>query len=171
MNQVVLLGTIHTLQRENSEFSSYIEQLVDKYKIGCIAEEIDVPKPSSASELSEIKSITHLIIEPTPNEKIDLGIQDLNLVSNYLMCEHDFSSWPLDATEDQLPPGVWDKYEKIREKTHRLRENEWWRRIKEMNIWPCLVICGSSHFQPFKEQLIKHSVQVIEVDECWDNRT
>ena len=169
MNQVVLLGTKHTHQRGNSQFSAFIEQLVDEYKIACIAEEIDIPKPSSASELSKARTITHLVIEPTHKERLKLEISNLEKEAFYLMNEYDFSIWPTDATEEQLPPGVWGKYEEIRERTHRLRENEWWRRIQIMNTWPCLVICGANHYHPFKEKLIKQGVQVIDTEECWGN--
>jgi hypothetical protein len=143
--------------------------LVDEYKIACIAEEIDIPKPSSASELSKAINLTHLVIEPTHQERLKLEIPNLEEAAFCLMNEYDFSIWPTDATEEQLPPGVWGQYEEIRERTHRLRENEWWRRIQIINTWPCLVICGASHYHPFKEKLIKQGVQVIDTDECWEN--
>jgi hypothetical protein len=170
MNQVVLLGTKHTFQRGNSQFYAFIEKLVDEYKIACIAEEIDKPKPSSASKLSKTKTrtITHIVIEPTPDELRKLNMPNLEKEASDLMFKHNFS-WPANATEEQLPLGVWGKFEEIRERTHRLRENEWWRRIQLKNTWPCLVICGSSHYHPFKEKLIKQGVQVIDTEECWEN--
>jgi hypothetical protein len=167
MNKVVLLGTSHPFQRGNSKFASYIEKLVDKYEITCIAEEIDVPKPSSASKLSEVRSITHLIIEPTAQEKDVLGILDLEIFADRLMRDYEFTVWPTDA--EQLPSGAFSEYEEATQETYRARENEWWRRIDAKNKWPCLVICGSNHFQPFKEQLIRQNIQVIEAEEFWKN--
>ncbi|HCM1082217.1 TPA: hypothetical protein N2859_004680 [Vibrio parahaemolyticus] len=168
MKQVILLGTNHTLQRGNTQFATYIRDLVSQYQIKCIAEEIDAPEPSSASELAKDHNINHIVIEPTPDERASLGIPNLNIVSRTLMDKYDLSFWPSDATAEELPDGMYDEFEAITQQTHRLREQEWWKRITNNDIWPCLVICGASHFDAFKKLLLNKNVTVIDAHSCWE---
>lgn len=168
MKQVVLLGTNHTLQRGNSEFTSYIQRLITLHEVKSIAEEIDAPKPSSASELAVELKINHIVIEPTPEERSNLGIPNLAMVSLALMEEYELPFWPPDATAEELPDGMYDEFEEVKTHAHRLREQEWWKRISNNDVWPCLVICGANHFEAFKDLLLLNNVSVVEAHSRWE---
>lgn len=145
----------------------YIDQLIHKYLITCIAGEVDLSEPSTASEIAKNRDLTHVVIEPTPEERLKLGSFDLEGEIWKLMEEHGIDNWPSDKEEDELPHHVYAKYSESRSKSHRDREKEWWRRIERTNKWPTLVICGYGHFYPFKDKFIELGLEVIEANDCW----
>lgn len=174
MNKVVLIGISHSIQRGDlhaEKYKSYIKDLCNTYHIKAIAEEIDNNDTYIASDISSKLSIEHKIIEPTEEEKKDLDILTLNEIdiimhNKYLLPETPtdeprLQSWPNSPTEDNLPSDIFEEFDRMRQYTFRQRESEWLKRIKELNIWPVLVICGADHYQPFKDLLSENSIDII----------
>ena len=57
------------------------------------------------------------------------------------------------------------EYISLIEDTYRQREQEWKKRIEQINIYPILVICGSCHFKEFSKLLKESAFEVIEENE------
>ncbi len=163
MKTVVLLGTRHTIQRGNIQedsFKFHIKQLCTEHNIKAIAEEIDDFDTYIVQAVSEEIGIPHKIIEPTPDEKKNLEIEEVHIIEDILMTKYSIKDWD-EQYEENRPPEAFKEYRKRLEKTYRQRENEWLKRIKKLNTWPLLVICGNDHSQPFYELLILSDIDVI----------
>lgn len=154
LNQIILVGTSHSIQRDKSrsDFSDYIKGLIEKYNIGAIAEEID--DQSVVADLSTKLGVFYRNIEPTPEERKALGISSLNEIDCSIFMEFDDPNSQSAQTESKVR----------KEKVYARRESEWLARVKNINSFPILVICGANHFQSFGDLLKKNGFQVM--DEC-----
>jgi hypothetical protein len=152
MKKIVLIGTYHKIQRnkDQSEFAVLLSDLIDRYCIEVIAEEIDVD--SVASDMAKKKDIDYLVIEPAPEERIKLGIPSIASIEHDIFMEFDDS----DSEEAQAELTI------RKEKSFRTSEREWLRRISKLEADPILVICGSDHFQPFSVLSRDNNFEVIE---------
>jgi len=161
MNEVILLGTSHPIQRgednKSEKFSIYIEQLIRDYSIKAIAEEIDGESKLIAQKLAEEKNIIHKLIDPNNEEKKILQIKDEDEIKKEILqipgCDKlDSGQWN-DKADEEI-----DKLEQI---SYRQREEEWFKRIKELNTFPLLVICGANHYEPFYKLLENNMFSVM----------
>ena len=97
MKQALLLGTEHPIQKGNKEkdsFKSYLKELCIAHKVKAIAEEIDDQGKYIAENLSSDLNIKYKIIEPTPSERLSLGIKNINDVMLEVMERYEISKWP-----------------------------------------------------------------------------
>lgn len=161
MKKAILLGTDHPTQLGNYQkesFHSYIEQLCKTNDIKAIAEEID--RQSIAADVSAKLNIKYKIIEPTLEEREELGIEDRTDIDYEFEFKHKVS------THD-LPPKEYEAYHKRIQNVYRERESEWFKRICEIDTWPVLVICGSNHCQPFFDLLSKKGIDTVKEPNEW----
>lgn len=164
MKKVILIGTSHTIQRgdgQKNSFYSYVEQLCRTHKVKAIAEEIDIEQ-SVAKNVSSSLGIRHKIIEPTPNELEGLGIEQVHKIEYQLMSLYDIDEWPENPEAEvnrELASRIQD--------TYRKRELEWLKRINELDIWPVLIICGASHYEPFYKLLVSSGIDVVKEESKW----
>lgn len=168
MKRAVLLGTSHNIQRGNHQkdnFHSYIERVCKVNEIQAIAEEIDTIN-SIASDVSSKLEIKYKIIEPTPNELDGLGIEQIHRIKYQLMSLYEIDNWPTEPSID-LPIEVYKEWNDRVQLTYRQREAVWLKRIRDLNTWPVLIICGADHFRPFYELLISSDIVVIGECEKW----
>ena len=158
MNSVVLLGTRHSVQRDHgrTEFTRYLENLVKRYDVKTVAEEID--KESVAAALASRLRIDYKIIEPTPEERKKLGI----LSENEIECSVFFEYDDIDSQEAQSESAS------RKQSASDSREKEWLERVKSINNFPVLVICGAFHFQSFGSLLRNYGFQVTEECGLWE---
>ena len=158
MKKVILVGTKHSIQRgPNPRFGSYIESLIVKYCPKAIAEELEQNPTSIARELANSTGLPYLIIEPTPQERIQLGIPLKQEIERDIFMKYK------DINSKKA------KNESVRriEDSYRKRELEWFERIFDSNTWPTLVICGAAHYQPFAKLLKEKGIDVINENEDW----
>ena len=163
MGKAILLGTSHTIQRGNEQkdsFHSYIEELCKINDVKAIAEEIDDECTSIAAEISTKLNIMYKIIEPTEDEREELGIEDRAIID----CEFVFK---YKVNIDSLSPEAHEEYNKRIQNVYRERESEWFKRICELDTWPVLIICGSKHCQPFFELLSKEGIDTVKEQSKW----
>lgn len=158
LKKVVLVGTTHSIQRGgHPDFWFYVKSLVVKYSPLAIAEELDQGAPSVANEIAISFRLAHSIIEPSCEERKQLGISSLNSIENDIFMEYDDHN-SIEAEKE---------FAMRKENSYRARELEWFKRINGLNIWPVLVICGAAHYQPFSELLKENGLDVITENENW----
>lgn len=170
MNKAVLLGTSHPVQKGNNQkcnFMSHIEQLCSTYHVRAIAEEIDNNTSSIAADVSSNLGIAYKIIEPTPIELQELGIEEIHCIEYELMSRYELKIWPDNPNVENLVSDVYKEYHERLQATYRQRESEWLKRINEINTWPVLIICGADHYDPFCELLISSDIDVEKAEKKW----
>ncbi|RJG36723.1 hypothetical protein [Motilimonas pumila] len=102
MNKVVLIGTLHPIQRDKSnvEFSAFISKTIDKYKISTAAEEINIPD-SVISDLCNSLNLDYQNIEPNEEERAELGIKSIGNIKHDIFYKYDDDKSP-EALTDPL---------------------------------------------------------------------
>lgn len=164
MENIVLLGARHSIQRgemQKEDFESYIKQLCNKHNIRAIAEEIDDKDMYVAQIISKTLELKYLIIEPTPDEKIKLDINEEDSIIYELTNKYDIEDWDKQYSNNDLPANMLKEYNERLSETYRQREDEWLKRVKVLDTWPLLVICGDAHSQAFSELLVSSGIKVI----------
>ncbi|MEI8631566.1 hypothetical protein P4S72_04480 [Vibrio sp. PP-XX7] len=141
MKYVILIGTSHSTQRnlERTEFSDYVESIANQYGVKAIAEEID-ESPSVVQRLSKYLNVKYINIEPSMNEREELGINRFPGLID-LAVYQEFGN-----VESK---GAHNEIERRMQSDCRKRENEWLRRIDNLGVFPILVVCGANHVEPF----------------------
>ncbi|EKO3708884.1 hypothetical protein LO977_003180 [Vibrio metschnikovii] len=145
MNKVVIIGTSHSTQwnLERNDFSDYVATVVRDHCILAIAEEID-EKPSVVQRVASELELDYLNIEPNAEERVALGIySNLSMIEYEIFMEFD----------DHESPEALNEIERRQQAGYRLREQEWFNRIKVLNSYPLLVVCGANHVVSFKALL------------------
>jgi acetylornithine deacetylase/succinyl-diaminopimelate desuccinylase-like protein len=51
----------------------------------------------------------------------------------------------------------------------QIREQFWLRKIRELDVWPLLLICGANHFTSFAALLSAGHIDVVEVHPDWEH--
>ncbi len=154
--KIILVGTSHTIQKDvnNFNFRKYIRKLAIKNKVKIIAEEIEINVNTVGKKVSSRLKIKHLIIEPTLKEKIKLNIKEVGYIQWCFMFKYEMEYLNIkDLDNSKL-----NEYKREVEKTYRQREKEWFRRIKKVDKYPILIICGSCHVKPFYKLLKSKSL-------------
>ncbi|WP_281716325.1 hypothetical protein [Alteromonas sp. CyTr2] len=159
MTEVVLVGTLHSKQRdkETTNFSNYIKETITKYDIDALAEEIDI-HDSVVFDISNELNIEYKIIEPNEHERIALGIDSLNQIEFAILMLFD----DVESVEAK------SECEKRKQQTYREREQEWLKRVKAMRGQRILVICGAAHINTFNQLLKKSNFNVIIECSLWE---
>lgn len=152
MKKVVLIGTSHFTQwdLERNDFSDYVISIVKEHGICAIAEEID-SKPTVVKRTAEELELAYVNIEPNAEERVALGIySNLSVIEMGIIMDFDDHESPeaLNELESRIQNGM------------RLREQEWLNRVKNLNIFPVLVVCGANHVSPFMVLLQNHGYSV-----------
>jgi len=170
MKKAVLLGTSHPIQRgenQKDDFRLHIEELCNTHGINAVAEEIDNKCISVAADITVDFGIAHKIIEPTPEERKELGIEEVHRIIYELINRHNIDKWPDEPSVANLPDNVYEEYTERTQTTYRQRESEWLRRINVLDAWPVLIICGADHYQPFYELLSEEGIDVVKESCEW----
>jgi len=171
MKKVVLLGTSHPIQRGDEQketFTSYVKELSNTHNINAIAEEIDDKYISIAQNIAKQLNIRYIIIEPTQLEIKELNIEEVHRIVYELTNRFNIENWDNEYKKNTLPDKVLTEYNNRIQDTYRQREAEWLKRINNLNVWSTLVICGSSHYEPFYELLMSSGIDVIKVKNKWE---
>lgn len=168
MRKVILLGTKHPLQegKLTSDFSVHIKELCKTHSIKAIAEEMN-ENISIANMLSKKEVLSYKNIEANPEERKTLGIEDRIDIIFRMLCKYDINDWDTQFNNNTLPPEALSEYNADMQETNRQREDEWLKRIKELDTYPVLVICGANHHAPFSKLLSESGFEVTEEDERW----
>ncbi len=157
MKKAVLIGTSHSIQRSDSSFGACIDALCNEHNICAIAEEIENTCASIALGVAQKLDIAYKIIEPTPEEAVALGIEQVYRIDYEFITRYDLKDSP---NIGNLSVEAYDEYSARKLTTYRQRENEWLKRIKNLNTWPVLIICGKDHSQAFSKLLISNGVDL-----------
>jgi hypothetical protein len=155
MNQkIIIVGTNHEYQwadkcrshDEIEKFRRYITHLATKYSVLAIAEEMSIEAlntndrdESIPFQVTRSLKIEHQYSDPNLGEQSNLEI----------MNEGTIEFWGMQNN--------WSKKEKGRrvQLEYRKREAVWITKIKGLNTWPLLFICGSEHVIPLYDELLK----------------
>ena len=170
MKKAILLGTSHPIQRgelEKDSFYSYIEDLCKTNDIKAIAEEMDNECTSIAAEVSAKLNIIYKIIEPTPEEREELGIEDRMDIDFRFKFKYKVENHSAELSVNNLPTKVYEAYNERIQTVYRQRESEWLRRICELDTWPILIICGANHCQPFFKLLSNEGINTVIESSEW----
>ena len=163
---VVIFGTYHSFQKgieKRTEFEQAITDIIEKHNVSLIGDEID-GSHSVVKDVASKQNIGYIIIEPTPSEKEDLGIEQEHCIRYELESrfqlegEPDVGKWHQDAKNEYF-----DRLEK----TYREREAEWLNRIENSGVWPALAVFGSYHYEEFGKLLTQKGYQVIKESPRW----
>ena len=170
MKKAILLGTDHPTQlgkTQKESFYFYIEELCKTNDIKAIAEEMDNENTSIAADVSAKLNITYKIIEPTLEERKELGIEDTTDIICQLRFSNKMKNWPDEPSIRNLPTEVYKMYRERVQTTYRKRESEWLRRICELDTWAILIICGANHCQPFFKLLSNEGINTVIESSEW----
>ncbi len=166
MLTVILFGTSHKYQFPLNErhavgiksFRSTIRELCILHKVRVIAEEMSLHAmhenrvaESVAQQLSVELGLYHQLSDPSPKERVALGIRQ----DNDIKLDGFLNGWASEQIEAEI-------VESGRVVSDRIREQCWLRRIQEFNVWPLLFICGADHFTSFAAVLRNAGVNVVE---------
>jgi hypothetical protein len=141
--------------------------LCKTHKVDAIAEEIDDKTISIANTIADRFDITHKIIEPNEEEIKSLNIELEHEIFYQLMTKYEIEPYPERPYDKNMPSDVYKEYKTRLEKTYREREEEWFKRINELDTWPVLIICGASHYQPFYDLLVSKDIHVVKEESEW----
>ena len=169
---VRIIGTSHIYQvggencpnEDAKEFREYILSICKGGNIRGIAEEMSLQAleeknvtDSVAQQVCDSLDLRHQFSDPSREERKILGIcQD-----NDIVAEHLFDGW----TKEQIDADV---RERGSVPSDRIREKFWLRKIKELDVWPLLFICGENHFTPFAALLKAGCINVVETHPNWE---
>lgn len=170
MKKVILIGTKHSIQRDDisgNKFELTIKELIKKFEIKAIGEEIDDKCVSVANKIATEEKISYKVIEPTPSENKSLGIEKLDVLDYNIREKYELEDFPSNLINSgkEFDFKIRKEYISLIEDTYRQREQEWKKRIEQLNIYPILVICGSCHFKEFSKLLKESAFEVIEENE------
>lgn len=153
MPTVLIIGTSHRYQRRTpdvpanviDEFSEYLRQSVEESNAAAIAEEMSGAAleenglPNSVAQMvSSQLGIPHLLADPSPEEREQLGIRQRNEIT----CAGFFA----DLTTDEIEAQVRQSYD--------IRETYWLTRLAALDVYPVIFICGAAHVEPFRDKLL-----------------
>ncbi|PMN65654.1 hypothetical protein [Enterovibrio norvegicus] len=155
MKKIFIIGTSHTTQKDLSrtDFSDFLEQVVDCKNIGAIAEEINDEK-SVIEQVVKKLNLEYRNIEPNVNERVSLGIpRNLSHIDHEIIMKHD--NYTSHEAQSELKLKQQEMYSK--------REDEWERRISKLTSDSVLVICGANHVNSFYKLLenFGYTVEII----------
>lgn len=145
----------------------YIEELCKTNDIKAIAEEMDNECTSIAADVSVKLNIKYKIIEPTIEERKELGIEDRTDIDFAFKFKYKVENHSDELSAHNLPAKAYEAYDERIQNVYRQRESEWLKRIHKLNTWPVLIICGANHCQPFFELLSKEGIDAIKESSKW----
>lgn len=163
---VLIFGTDHKYQRrdplvresQHEEFAAYVMRLVSKYGVKLLAEEYTTQalKEQGVSETT-VKTLANSL-------EIAHCYCDLDRKTRYrlrIFQEHDIrmEGFLKGRTEQEI-------VERIGQ-SHRTRERFWLERLREMELWPVLFICGADHASHFANLLRSKRLDVSIVEADW----
>lgn len=172
MRTVILIGTDHKYQRPiDGPDTQGIELFREALRIVCrehcvqaIAEEMSFEalqekglEESVPEQLGSELSLKHQFSDPTQEERWNLGIRQ----DNDIRAEHFNDGW----SQEQIEGDVRARGKVV---SDRIRERYWWNRIRELDTWPLLFICGADHYSSFSALLTRQGVKVIESYRDWE---
>jgi len=108
-----------------------------------------------------------VIIEPTPEEREVLGIEDRTDIDLEFQIRNKVENHSDELTIHNLPIKEYEAYTERYQTVYRQREAEWLKRIYKLNTWPILIICGANHCQPFFELLSKEGIDIVKESSEW----
>ena len=167
MNEVVLIGTSHSIQEgkiNKEEFENYLTRLCKDYNIKSIAEETRHDCETIGKNISIQLSIPHIIIEPKISEYDSLGIEHVHKIVYELCTRPGIELFP-DIKD--FSTELKDEYYERLQKHMRNREKIWLEKIKDHNVYPLLITCGADHFECFADLLEQNHISVIPESSKW----
>lgn len=158
--QVVLIGTSHVYQWGGcwapievvANFLALLEEVRQNYSVGAIAEEMSIDSlrlhdrhASTIADWCKRVGLVHCYCDPSEREQEELGIRNDGVV-RYLQQVEGFG-------DDEAERLIRVEYDK--------REAQWLARLQELNAWPVIFVCGSSHVTSFSQLLSQNDFQVV----------
>jgi hypothetical protein len=168
MNEVILIGTSHSIQEgkiNKEEFENYLIRLCEEYSIKSIAEETRHDCETIGKAIATQLSIAHIIIEPRLEEYESLGIENLNIIQKELFSRSDMHPVPNNIKD--LPLSLKVEYHERLQKHMRDREKIWLEKIEDHNVYPLLITCGADHFDCFSNLLQENNISVNSESSKW----
>ena len=163
---VVLLGTSHMYQtakercppQHAQDFRCFLSEACRRYDIRTVAEEMNAEALAEVSRNESIPhqvaselSLTHLFCDPDRGERKHLGLLQENEVKAQAFLNR--------ISDDETARRIHDEYVK--------RERFWLERLRTVNKWPVLFICGAEHVMSFESILEADGFSVRRIADDW----
>ncbi len=161
--RVILIGTSHEYQTRHADSNlEKIEQFKNMLLEQCSANAVRL----IAEEMHE-EALAENASKSVPQEvAIKLNIQ------------HDFSEMSL---KERAEAGViynidvtawrmkWTEQEKMLKgrNSHAIREKYWLNKLRSLDLWPAIFICGADHTEFFRTLLCEEGIEVVDTFSDW----
>ena len=166
-NVVILVGTNHKYQwadrclpnEEIIKFYDFLAFLAKKHKVNAIVEEMSIEALRNNDQIESVpfhvahalNNIPHQYSDPEIEEQSKLDIMNEGAIELYGVR----NGWSRQEIESRI------------EIQYRKREAVWLSKIKSLDKWPLLFICGSEHIFSFRDQLCNEGYIVHVEIENW----
>lgn len=145
---VIVVGTSHPIQigaddvnrAAGEELKAFLENLCRTYEIRAVAEEMNAEalaenqcSTSVPMRLADSLGLEHWFCDPNRSARVTLGIYQENGIRAEAFLQG--------CSEGQISSRVAD--------SHAMRERYWLDRLRALNQWPVLFVCGADHVASF----------------------
>jgi hypothetical protein len=141
-SMVIVVGTSHTIQIADTALGSFLEGLCREFNAQAVAEEMNeealAEKGCAASvpmQVAGALQMPHRFCDPNREERSKLAI----LQENEIRVRAWLANTPL--SDSEVAARVKESYAK--------RERFWLKKLRDLNLWPVLFICGADHVTSF----------------------
>jgi len=165
--KVIIVGTAHPLQlgKEGADvadkFEAFLREICDNYGIRAIAEEMNPQAMEEGGATSTLgmkvaaeRCLPHAHCDPNRYERKALGIRQDNdvLLDGFFTARPEQESRALIAVE----------YSK--------REAIWLDRLRGLDTWPTLFVCGANHVESFSSLLASNNIATVNAASDWPQK-
>jgi hypothetical protein len=155
---VIVVGTSHTIQTTDVALQPFLKKLCRQFDIQAVAEELNEEGLAERNCTSSIPmqvaialKIPHRSCDPNRIERTKLDIWQENDIR--------ISVFPSTLPESEVKKRVADSYKK--------RERYWLERLRSLNLWPVLFVCGANHVASFCRLLKGEGIVAYIAAEDW----
>jgi hypothetical protein len=164
--KILVLGTNHGFQREDSkfsialhlEFADFLLRTIQDGSVVAIAEENNLEALAEHSRDMSVPEriaaelgIPHRHCDPNHQTRAELGIRQENSIR--------VQYFPKKVSETEVLNEL--------NTSDRKREEYWLQQLLALNSWPVLFICGANHVDPFLKLIENNGIQTSLIASDW----
>jgi hypothetical protein len=162
VKRLVLLGTSHAIQRGESgrpsDLEARLEIVCRDFAVRALGEEMNrevLAKGNTPETVGERVArrlgLAHIYCDPTEAERMSMGTTTVPKIHA--------QAWRLDWSDEETARQL---------ATHNdLVEGYWFGRIRELDLWPMLFMCGAEHVSSFSRRASQQGHEVVIADKDW----
>lgn len=157
---IIIVGTSHAIQIADPALQPFLESLCREYNVRAMAEEMSEEAlaqnrcaASIPMQVASVLALPHKLCDPNNAERAKLEIYQVSEIRMWNSISNSALS------ESEIAARLKESYEK--------RERYWLERLRCLNVWPVLFICGSDHVASFCKLLEVQSIAAYVVAKDW----